>query len=42
MRILENARSYGIKKPMPKSFPEITAEDKQKIVEWLASLKAKK
>ncbi|HWQ32580.1 MAG TPA: cytochrome b N-terminal domain-containing protein [Blastocatellia bacterium] len=42
MKIMENARSYGLKKPMPKSFPEITAEDKQKIVEWLASLKAKK
>lgn len=42
MKIMENARSYGLKKPMPKSFPEITAEDKQKIVEWLESLKAKK
>jgi ubiquinol-cytochrome c reductase cytochrome b subunit len=41
MRIMENARSYGLKKPMPKSFPDISAEDKRKIVEWMDSLKAK-
>ena len=41
MNILHNARSYGLKKPMPKSFPDISDEDKAKIVEWMESLKAK-
>ncbi len=41
MKILVNSREYGLKKPMPKAFPDISDEDKQKIVDWLESLKAK-
>ena len=41
LKILVNAREYGLKKPMPRSFPEIPEADKQKIVEWLETLKAK-
>lgn len=41
MHIMINARSYGLKKPMPKAFPDISDEDKMKIVEWMESLKAK-
>lgn len=39
LRILERPRRYGLKKPMPGSFPELTAEEKQQIVEWLEKLK---
>ncbi len=38
-KIMENSRGYGLKKPMPRSFPEISAEDKKVIIDWLAELK---
>ncbi len=39
LKILKNSRSYGLKKPMPRSFPELTEEDKRSIVEWLNGIK---
>ena len=39
LKIMNNSRSYGLKKPMPRSFPDLSDEDKTKIVEWLESLK---
>ena len=41
LKILEDARSYGLKKPMPESFPTLSAEEKAQIVDWLLTLKAK-
>ena len=40
LKIINNSRSYGLKKPMPRSFPELSDDDKKSIVEWLESLKA--
>ena len=37
-RILVDSRSYGLKDPMPSSFPELSDEDRQRIVEWLDRL----
>lgn len=39
LKILEDARAYGLKKPMPPSFPDLSEEDKKAIVEWMANLK---
>lgn len=39
MKILDDARAYGLKKPMPASFPDLTDEDKKAIVEWMVKLK---
>jgi ubiquinol-cytochrome c reductase cytochrome b subunit len=39
LKILDDAESYGLKSPMPKSFPKISPEDKRKIVEWVTTLK---
>jgi hypothetical protein len=36
---MDDARAYGLKKPMPESFPRISPEDKLKIVEWMMLLK---
>jgi ubiquinol-cytochrome c reductase cytochrome b subunit len=41
LKILNNARSYGLKKPMPRSFPELDEEQRRRIVEWLDALKVK-
>ncbi len=41
LKIMNNSRSYGLKKPMSRSFPEISAADKTIIIEWLATLPAK-
>jgi len=38
LKILDDSTAYGLK-GMPKSFPKISPEDKQKIVEWLMTLK---
>jgi hypothetical protein len=38
LKLLENARAYGLKDPMPASFPKLTPEDRVKIVEWLDKL----
>jgi ubiquinol-cytochrome c reductase cytochrome b subunit len=40
LKILDDARAYGIKKPMPESFPKLSVEEKTQIVDWLLTLKA--
>lgn len=39
LKILNNARSYGLKKPMPASFADLSPEDKNSIIEWLDQTK---
>ncbi|MEP7338627.1 MAG: cytochrome b N-terminal domain-containing protein [Acidobacteriota bacterium] len=39
LKILDDARAYGLKKPMPQNFPDLTDEDKKAIVEWMVKLK---
>lgn len=39
VKILDDARAYGLKKPMPASFPDISDADKKAIVEWMLKLK---
>jgi hypothetical protein len=39
LKILEDGEAYGLKDPMPKSFPKLTPEEKQQIVDWLVKLK---
>jgi mono/diheme cytochrome c family protein len=41
LKIINNSRSYSLKKPMPRSFPDLSADDKTAIVEWIAGLKTK-
>ncbi|MCI0391242.1 MAG: cytochrome b N-terminal domain-containing protein [Acidobacteria bacterium] len=41
LNILIDSRSYGLKKPMPATFSELTEEDKQRIVEWLDQTRLK-
>ena len=38
LKLLDNTRAYGLRDPMPASFPKLSAEDKAKIVEWLVTL----
>jgi ubiquinol-cytochrome c reductase cytochrome b subunit len=37
-RILVNPPAYGLKDPMPESFPDLSEDDKRLIVNWLVSL----
>ncbi len=39
LKIMEDARAYDLKKPMPASFPDISEADKKAIVEWMLKLK---
>lgn len=39
LKILDDARTYGIKKPMPESFPKLSQQEKEQIVDWMMSLK---
>lgn len=39
LKILDDARAYGLKKPMPPSFPDLSEADKKAIVEWMLKLK---
>lgn len=39
LKLLDDARAYGLKKPMPQSFPKISDADKRSVVEWLNTLK---
>jgi len=39
LKILDDSRAYGLKKPMPASFPDLSEEDKKAIVEWMVKLK---
>ena len=41
LKLLDNPRAFGLKDPMPASFPKLAPEDKVKIVEWLSTLKSK-
>ena len=38
-RLLKNSRAFGLKDPMPKSFPDVSEDDRRAIVEWLVKLK---
>jgi ubiquinol-cytochrome c reductase cytochrome b subunit len=38
LRILDNPPAYGLKDPMPVSFPDLSADDKRLIVDWLVNL----
>jgi ubiquinol-cytochrome c reductase cytochrome b subunit len=40
LKILDDARAYGIKKPMPASFPKLSQQEKEQIVDWMMTLKA--
>ncbi len=40
LRMLSNSRAFGLKDPMPESFPDLSDKDKQAIVEWLSRLKS--
>ena len=40
LKLLDDTRAYGLKDPMPGSFPKLSAEDKVKIVEWLDGLRS--
>jgi ubiquinol-cytochrome c reductase cytochrome b subunit len=39
LKILDDPLSYGLKDPMPVSFPDLSADDKRLIVDWLVNLK---
>lgn len=39
LKVLDNSRAYGLKDPMPASFPSLSKEDKRSIVEWMDRLK---
>ena len=39
LKILDDARAYNIKEPMPANFPKMTPEEKQAVAEWLSKLK---
>lgn len=38
LKLLEDSRSFGLKDPMPASFPKLMPEEKKAIVEWLSKL----
>jgi ubiquinol-cytochrome c reductase cytochrome b subunit len=38
MSLMNNSRAYGLKDPMPDSFPNIPDADKHAIIEWLRKL----
>jgi len=38
LRILDNPPAYGLKDPMPESFPGLSEDDKRLIVNWLINL----
>jgi len=40
LKILDDARAYGIKEPMPESFPKLSQQEKEQIVDWMLTLKA--
>ena len=40
LKILDDSRSYGIKAPMPESFPKLSPQEKEQIVDWMLTLKA--
>ena len=38
LKILNNPPAYGLKDPMPVSFPDLSDEDKHRIIEWLVNI----
>jgi hypothetical protein len=38
LKILDNPPAYGLKDPMPESFPDLSANDKLLIVNWLVNI----
>jgi ubiquinol-cytochrome c reductase cytochrome b subunit len=40
LKILGNSRAYGLKAPMPESFPTMTQQEKEQVVNWIMTLKA--
>jgi len=38
LKILDDPQAYGLKDPMPVSFPDLSADDKRLIVDWLVNL----
>jgi ubiquinol-cytochrome c reductase cytochrome b subunit len=38
LKLLDDSRAYGLKDPMPASFPKLSADDKKAIVDWLSKL----
>lgn len=39
LKILDDARAYGLKPPMPASFPKLSDDEKRAIVEWMSKLR---
>lgn len=39
LKIMDDARAYNLKKPMPPNFPDLSEEDKKAIVDWMVKLK---
>jgi ubiquinol-cytochrome c reductase cytochrome b subunit len=38
LKILDNPPAYGLKDPMPESFPDLSDKDKRLIVDWLVNI----
>jgi mono/diheme cytochrome c family protein len=38
LKLLGNSRAYGLKDPMPNSFPALSEDDKRRIIAWLERL----
>lgn len=41
IELLKNPRAFGLKDPMPDSFPGLSEEEKRQIVDWLSKLQRK-
>ncbi|HEX9154478.1 MAG TPA: cytochrome b N-terminal domain-containing protein, partial [Nitrospira sp.] len=39
LKLLDDSRAYGLKDPMPASFPKLTPDDKKAVVDWLSKLR---
>jgi mono/diheme cytochrome c family protein len=39
LKLLDNSRAYGMKAPMPESFPTMTQQEKEQVVNWMIQLK---
>ncbi|MEW6211829.1 MAG: cytochrome b N-terminal domain-containing protein [Acidobacteriota bacterium] len=41
LRMMDDSRVYGLKDPMPESFPQISESDRRRIIEWIEKLRRK-
>jgi ubiquinol-cytochrome c reductase cytochrome b subunit len=41
IKMMDDSRAFGLKDPMPASFPDLSVEDKRAIVEWLERLESR-